>query len=306
MIKFNLLNIMNNKIAIGYTTGVFDLFHIGHVNILKNARSMCDYLIVGVTTDEIALKMKNKLPLIPFKERIQIIKSNKYVDKAVPKTSTDITEAWHKYKFDIVIKGDDWKGTQKGQDLEKELDILGVPLLYMPYTKNTSSTIIREAILQGRLFQNMSRKNNKVKQVNNTDTSFDEKFKLKELTIKTSGNWIISLRPQQPTLGSLILSLNRKCESLAQITEDEGRELQIAFREVENILGTTFKPDKINYLALMMIDKQVHFHVIPRFSSKVIFEGNEYLDHQWPGPPSLKAIDLDSNQFANLLNFLRN
>ena len=138
---------MKKKIFnIGYTTGVFDIFHIGHLNILKNAKSLCDYLIVGVTTDEVTLKMKNKLPIIQFDERIQIIESIKYVDKAVPKTSTNNVDAFLQLKFDVMIKGDDWKGTKKGEELEREMAISGVVVKYFPYTNETSSTILREAI----------------------------------------------------------------------------------------------------------------------------------------------------------------
>lgn len=134
------------KIIIGYTTGVFDLFHIGHLNILKNAKSLCDYLIVGVTTDEITFKLKHRFPIIPYEERIQIIECIKYVDKAVPKTSTNNDDAYLQLKFDVMIKGDDWEGTKKGAELEKEMANRGVLVKYFPYTNETSSTILREAI----------------------------------------------------------------------------------------------------------------------------------------------------------------
>lgn len=137
---------MNKKLIIGYTSGVFDLFHIGHLNIIQNAKSICDYLIVGVTTDEITLLMKGKLPVIPFEERLQIVESIKYVDKAVAKKSTSNSDAWNELKFDIMIKGDDWKGTPKGNALENELKKLGVIVKYFPYTVETSSTILRDAI----------------------------------------------------------------------------------------------------------------------------------------------------------------
>jgi len=137
---------MKKKFNIGYTTGVFDLFHIGHLNILKNAKSLCDYLIVGVTTDEVTYLLKNKLPIIPYEERIQIIESIKYVDLAVPKTTTSNDEACLKLKFDVMIKGDDWKGTKKGEELENEMAKRGKNVQYFPYTEETSSTIIREAI----------------------------------------------------------------------------------------------------------------------------------------------------------------
>ena len=137
---------MKKEFNIGYTTGVFDLFHIGHLNILKNAKSLCDYLIVGVTTDEVTLKLKNRLPIIPFEERIQIIESIKYVDLAVPKTTTNNDDAFLKLKFDVMIKGADWKGTKKGEELENEMALRGNRVKYFPYTEETSSSIIREVI----------------------------------------------------------------------------------------------------------------------------------------------------------------
>lgn len=137
---------MKNKQIIGYTTGVFDLFHIGHLNILRNAKSLCDYLIVGVTTDEVCLLMKGNLPVIPFEERYSIVESIKYVDQVVAKTSTNNIEAWKLLKFDFMIKGDDWKGTKKGLELEKELAEVGALVKYLPYTQETSSSILRLAI----------------------------------------------------------------------------------------------------------------------------------------------------------------
>jgi diadenosine tetraphosphate (Ap4A) HIT family hydrolase len=137
------------------------------------------------------------------------------------------------------------------------------------------------------------------------DKSFVNKFKLNELTIKNVGSWIISLRPQQPTLGSLILTLNRKCELLSQITENEGMQLSNSFTEIEKMYKSTFKPDKINYLALMMIDNQVHFHVIPRYGKKILFDNQEFEDHKWPVPPSLESINLENTQLLKLLEFFK-
>lgn len=134
------------KIKIGYTTGVFDLFHIGHLNILKNAKKHCDYLVVGVTTDEVTKIMKGKNPVIPFEERIKIIENLKFVDKAVAKTTTDNLDAWKKLNFNIYFKGDDWKGTEKGKKLEKEFEPVGVKILYFPYTKGTSSTYLKNVL----------------------------------------------------------------------------------------------------------------------------------------------------------------
>lgn len=136
---------MKNKI-IGYTSGVFDLFHIGHLNILINARRHCDYLIVGVTTDEVTFKMKGRKPIIPFDERIKIVESVKYVDKAIPKTTTDNLVAYDKVKFDVFFKGDDWKGTAKGKELEDLFLPYGVKVMYFPYTANTSSTLLLKVL----------------------------------------------------------------------------------------------------------------------------------------------------------------
>lgn len=138
------------------------------------------------------------------------------------------------------------------------------------------------------------------------DNSFVDKFKLNELTIKNVGSWIISLRPHQPTIGSLILTLNRQCESLAQITGEEGRQLSVAFFEIEKLFKLTFKPDKVNYLALMMIDNQVHFHVIPRYSKIVLFDNQGFDDKKWPGPPTLEPINLGYEQLLEILDYFKN
>ena len=130
-------------VKIGYTTGVFDLFHIGHLNILRNAKLECDYLIVGVTTDELSENEKNKKPLIPFQERMAIVSAIKYVDMVVPQTSYDKFEAWNNLKFNIMFVGDDWKGTPKWEQLEKDFNGKGVTIHYFPYTKHTSSTKLR-------------------------------------------------------------------------------------------------------------------------------------------------------------------
>lgn len=135
---------MDKKI-IGYTTGVFDLFHIGHLNILKNAKSFCDYLIVGVTTDEEVMRVKNKVPIICFEDRKAIVGSIKYVNRVVEENDTDKIAAWRKYKFDIIFKGSDWKGTEKWIKYEESFKKLGVKIVYFPYTNGTSSTELRVA-----------------------------------------------------------------------------------------------------------------------------------------------------------------
>ncbi|MCQ2424555.1 MAG: adenylyltransferase/cytidyltransferase family protein [Lachnospiraceae bacterium] len=130
---------------IGYTTGVFDLFHIGHLNILRRAKEQCDYLIVGVTVDEL-VSYKGKKAFIPYEERAAIVEAIKYVDKVVPQTSMDKMAAWEKYRFDRMFVGDDWKGTDTWNRLEKEFAEVGVEIVYFPYTKQTSSSELRAAL----------------------------------------------------------------------------------------------------------------------------------------------------------------
>jgi len=132
---------------IGYTTGVFDLFHIGHLNLLKRAKENCNFLIVGVTTDEL-VSYKHKKAVIPFNERIEIIDALKYVDKVVPQDSMDKLEVWKKLKFDVMFVGDDWKSTEKWNLYEEQFNEVGVKIIYFPYTKTTSSTLLNETLLR--------------------------------------------------------------------------------------------------------------------------------------------------------------
>lgn len=131
--------------VIGYTTGVFDLFHIGHLNMLKNASSLCDKLIVGVTTDEL-VSYKNKRAVIPFEERLEIVRNIKYVDAAIAQSDMDKFTMWEKIKFDIMFVGDDWFKTPKWEDLETKFSLVGVKIIYFPYTQGTSSTILNETL----------------------------------------------------------------------------------------------------------------------------------------------------------------
>lgn len=136
------------KYKIGYTTGVFDLFHIGHLNVLKRAKEQCDYLIVGVSTDEVVQGYKHKAPVIPFEERIAIVEAIKYVDEVVPQTSMDKFTAWEKLKFDVIFHGDDWKGSKMYSEIERKFESVGVEMVFFPYTKGTSSTILGEVLTQ--------------------------------------------------------------------------------------------------------------------------------------------------------------
>lgn len=132
--------------VIGYTTGVYDMFHIGHLNVLSRARAACDHLIVGVTTDELSLAAKGKTPVIPFEERIEIVRALRWVDEVVPQTSMDKLAAWEQYRFDAVFVGDDWRGTDKWNALERDFAERDVTVHYFPYTAHTSSTLLRAAL----------------------------------------------------------------------------------------------------------------------------------------------------------------
>lgn len=134
------------KYKIGYTTGVFDLFHIGHLNILEKAKEQCEYLIVGVSTDELTEKYKGVKPFIPFEERKRIVESIKYVDKVVPQITQNKIEAYNKYHFDVLMHGDDWKDTPLFKETERYLKEHGASVIYFPYTKSTSSTKIKQVI----------------------------------------------------------------------------------------------------------------------------------------------------------------
>lgn len=136
------------KYKIGYTAGVYDMFHIGHLNLLRRAKEQCDYLIVGVSTDELVEKEKSKKPIIPYEERIQIIDSIKYVDKVVPQVNKDKIAAYEKYHFDAMFVGDDWKGKPIFVEAEKELLKRRSYVVYFPYTEGSSSTILREKLLK--------------------------------------------------------------------------------------------------------------------------------------------------------------
>ncbi|CAH7134714.1 Glycerol-3-phosphate cytidylyltransferase [Vibrio chagasii] len=133
---------------IGYTTGVFDMFHVGHLNILRRAKLECDYLIVGVTTDELCSSEKNKKPIIPFSERMEIVESIGFVDEVVPQTSYDKLEALNNINFDIMFVGSDWKGTEKWNKIEAEFSALNKEVFYFPYTNHTSSTLLRKVVLE--------------------------------------------------------------------------------------------------------------------------------------------------------------
>lgn len=133
---------------IGYTTGVYDMFHIGHLNILKRAKELCDYLIVGVSTDDLVKKEKNKIPIIPFEDRCKIVEAIKYVDKVVPQINKNKYEAWEKYHFHKMFVGSDWKNSTAWLQYEKEFNPLGVEIIYLQHTDGISSSILRNKLDQ--------------------------------------------------------------------------------------------------------------------------------------------------------------
>jgi glycerol-3-phosphate cytidylyltransferase len=133
----------------GYVPGAWDMFHIGHLNILLRARELCDRLIVGVVTDEELVRAKGRPPIVPLEERIDVVASLDIVDEVVVDYSTNKLDAWQRVGFDVLFKGDDWRGTAKGDRLEVEMATAGVRVCYFPYTAHTSSTKLR-AMLSSR------------------------------------------------------------------------------------------------------------------------------------------------------------
>ncbi|ADU21354.1 adenylyltransferase/cytidyltransferase family protein [Ruminococcus albus] len=134
------------KYKIGYTTGVFDMFHIGHLNILKRAKEQCEYLIVGVSTDELVAEYKHKKPIIPYEERSEIVNAIKYVDKVIPQTSMDKLIAWEELHFDALFHGSDWKGSNMYDEIEAKLKTVGSEMVFLPHTDGTSSTLLSEKL----------------------------------------------------------------------------------------------------------------------------------------------------------------
>jgi glycerol-3-phosphate cytidylyltransferase len=131
---------------VGYVPGVFDLFHVGHVNVLRNARQFCDHLIAGVVSDELAMRNKGIRPVVPLEERLEIVRSIRFVDEAVTEDVPHKLEMWERLRFDVIVKGDDWKGTDRGDKLESDFAAVGVEVAYVPYTKRTSSTMLRRLL----------------------------------------------------------------------------------------------------------------------------------------------------------------
>lgn len=130
---------------LGYTAGVFDLFHVGHLNLLRNAKAMCDKLVVGVTTDEL-VEYKFKRAVIPFVERMEIVRSIRYVDAVIAQESLDKFATWQKIKFDVMFVGDDWYETDSWREMDRRFQDVAVRIVYFPYTKGTSSTLLNDTL----------------------------------------------------------------------------------------------------------------------------------------------------------------
>ena len=140
-------NYNKNKI-VGYTTGVFDLFHIGHLNILEKAAKECDYLIVGVTTSETVKKYKDRYPITSLEDRMAIVRAIKYVDRVVVQENMDKVAAWDKYRYNIIFHGDDWKNSPMYNEIERKLSDLGVKMKFFKYTDTTSTSSLKLKIYQ--------------------------------------------------------------------------------------------------------------------------------------------------------------
>jgi glycerol-3-phosphate cytidylyltransferase len=132
--------------VVGYAPGAYDLFHVGHLNLLRRAADQCDHLIAGVVSDEVLLQTKGRAPIVPLAERMEIVRNLRIVDQVHAEVVPDKLETWRTVGFDVIFKGDDWRGTEKGRRLERDFADVGVEVRYFPYTVHTSSTALRRAL----------------------------------------------------------------------------------------------------------------------------------------------------------------
>ena len=137
-----------HEVVVGYVPGAWDMFHIGHLNLLRRAREHCDRLIAGVVTDEALFSMKGKYPIVSVEERLAIVEAIRLVDEAVVDTSANKLLAWETVHFDVLFKGDDWRGTAKGTALEQAMATVGARVHYFPYTLHTSSSELRRVLAE--------------------------------------------------------------------------------------------------------------------------------------------------------------
>ena len=132
--------------VVGYAPGAYDLFHIGHLNVLRHAADNCDFLVAGVVADEVLLQTKGRAPVVPLAERMEIVRNLRFVDAVHAEVVPDKIDTWRDVRFDVIFKGDDWRGTAKGDRLERDFAAVGVEVCYFPYTMHTSSTMLRTAL----------------------------------------------------------------------------------------------------------------------------------------------------------------
>lgn len=134
------------KYKVGYTSGVYDMFHIGHLNIIKHAKEQCEFLIVGVSTDDLVQQYKNKKPIIPFEQRIEIVRAIRYVDEVIAQTSMDKMTTWNEHPFDVMFHGDEWENSSLYNGYIEEFAKVGVDIVFLPHTEGISSTKLRQEI----------------------------------------------------------------------------------------------------------------------------------------------------------------
>lgn len=132
--------------VVGYVPGVFDMFHVGHLNIINSARPHCSELVVGVVSDEVVTEVKGRRPVVPLEERMEVVAAIRGVDRVVVDVQADKFDTWHELRYDVIFKGDDWARTPKGRKLERDLATVGARVHYFPYTRHTSSTVLRRAL----------------------------------------------------------------------------------------------------------------------------------------------------------------
>jgi glycerol-3-phosphate cytidylyltransferase len=132
--------------VVGYVPGAYDLFHVGHLRILERSRRRCDHLVVGVVGDELAASVRGQRPAVGFEERVRLVAALPWVDEVVEDVSSDKAVAWQRVRFQVVFKGDDWQGTPKGDALEAAMASVGAKVMYLPYTREVSSTMLRSGL----------------------------------------------------------------------------------------------------------------------------------------------------------------
>ena len=148
-IKIGTIMETKKRFKVGYTTGTFDLFHVGHLNILEKAKENCEYLIVGVSTDELVKEYKGESPVISFEDRIRIIRALKCVDKAIPQQTMNKLDVLEDIQYDVLFHGDHWKNTEMYNEIEEKLAEKNISCVYFPYTKSISTQSIKEKVKQG-------------------------------------------------------------------------------------------------------------------------------------------------------------